>query len=203
MAPFRRGKSGPRNNFTASRGTFSRGRNHSRGGFRSNAGTTTASKNAFHASRVEEPADDRSESPVHIPEDGNPDIGSDELLSEDDSSESDTVSEKPYSVLLRTLNPRLPHSEPRKKRPKTGHIVTPELPQESSSGVLDAVEDVETEGNSSEDESLDGSDTVSTPHGNAAQLDARLCTDSFQKMTSSLTTLAIKMRRRPCRRSKR
>ena len=165
MAPFRRGKNGPRNSPSFNRGASARGSNGHRGGFRGISRSKPTSKHAFQASRVQELADDRSESPGTIPGIGDREVESEELLSHEDSSESDAAYEKSYAVLLQTLNPHLPHGEPRKKRRKIDTTTTVAQIRDPPSGDLDAVGDAEDGGNSSEEGSVDDFDVVDTQQG--------------------------------------
>lgn len=167
MAPFRRGKSGPRNRSTNPRGASKTGAKGHRGDSRAISAPKTATKNIFQTSRVQELVDGRSESPDSIRESGSPGSQSDELLSHDETSGSDEVPEKPYSVLLRTLNPKLPHNEPRKKRRRLASDTLPAPIQDP-----DALQDVEDEGEFSEEGSADGSDIVSSQQGESSRTKA-------------------------------
>ncbi|KAL8914841.1 MAG: hypothetical protein Q9171_000677 [Xanthocarpia ochracea] len=162
MAPFRRGKNGPRNSSSFTRGASSRGSNGHRGGFRGTSRSKSTQKHAFQASRVQDLADDRSENPGTIPGTGDREVGPEELLSHEDSSESDAAHEKSYTVLLQTLNPHLPHGEPRKKRRKIDTITTLAQIREPPLGDLDVVEDAEDGGNPSEEDNIDDFDGVDT-----------------------------------------
>ncbi|KAL8728971.1 MAG: hypothetical protein Q9166_005066 [cf. Caloplaca sp. 2 TL-2023] len=160
MAPFRRGKS----NSSTFREASSRGRNSHRGGYRGIPGAKTALKDAFQASRVEELAENRSGISDIASDADDPGIGSEELLDHDDTSESDAAPEKPYSVLLQTLKPRLPTSEPGKRRRKIDSgVITPKPNEEHISGDLDTVEDAEVAGESLDEDSVHGSDVENSP----------------------------------------
>ncbi|KAL8700095.1 MAG: hypothetical protein Q9224_001116, partial [Gallowayella concinna] len=165
MAPFRREKSGPRNTFPPPRGASARGRGGLRGSHRGNSATRVASKNAFHTSRIQELGDDPPASSDNTSDAGDPESGPSENLSQEDSSDSDSAPEKPYNVLLQTLNPRLPDGEPRNKRRKVDFVATPKPTQKSPFEPiedLDAVEHAREAESLSEEDSVDSPDIVST-----------------------------------------
>ncbi|KAL8751952.1 MAG: hypothetical protein Q9199_006081 [Rusavskia elegans] len=157
MAPFRRGKSGPKNRSTNPRGASKKGAKGPRGDSRGISAPKTATKHTFKTSRVQELVDGRFESPDSILESGSPGSQSDELLSHDETSGSDEVPEKPYSVLLQTLNPKKSYNEPRKKRRRLTSDTLPAPIQDP-----DALQDVEDEWELSEEGSADGSDIVTS-----------------------------------------
>ncbi|KAL8804241.1 MAG: hypothetical protein Q9182_002695 [Xanthomendoza sp. 2 TL-2023] len=161
MAPFRRGKSGSRNNFPPPRGASSRGRGGLRGASRGRSATKHPSKSSFHASRVYELGDDPPASSDSISDTGDAKLPSSEDLSLEGSSDSDAAPEKPYIFLLQTLNPRLPDGEPRKKRRRVDSVATSKPTHGPRLEDLDSAEDP-TEGASvSEEDSADNSDIVS------------------------------------------
>ncbi|KAL8854671.1 MAG: hypothetical protein Q9221_000453 [Calogaya cf. arnoldii] len=159
MAPLRRGKNGPRDRSTFSRAASTRSKGH-RGGWHGTSTPGTASRNTFRTSRVHELVDERSESPEDIPETRSSGSELDEPVSHGESSGEDEVHERPYSVLLQTLNPKLAHDEPSKKRRKLTSDALATPIQDTPTEDPDALVDVEDDGESSEEGSADGSDIV-------------------------------------------
>ncbi|KAL8807143.1 MAG: hypothetical protein Q9200_004776 [Gallowayella weberi] len=163
MAPLRRGKSDSRNSFPSPRGTSARGRGGLRVASRGRSATKLASKNSFHASRVQELGDDLPASSDNISETGDSGPGPSDDLSLESSSDSDAASEKPYNFLLQTLNPRLPHSEPKKKRRRVDSVATLEPTHGPPLEDLDSAEGPAEGASFSEEDSTDNSDIVSNP----------------------------------------
>ncbi|KAL8674484.1 MAG: hypothetical protein Q9168_001149 [Polycauliona sp. 1 TL-2023] len=163
MAPFRRGKSGTGNYHSGVRRNASAiGGSGRRGGLRNSSASKGTSKNNFSSSRVQELADDRSESPDSLPEIGSPGSQSDAPLSNDETSESDEFHENPYSLLLQTLNPGVSHKEPGNKRRKLTSDTQLRSAHAPPSGDLDAVDDIDDGGDISDQGSADGSDIVTS-----------------------------------------
>ncbi|KAL8654680.1 MAG: hypothetical protein Q9226_003338 [Calogaya cf. arnoldii] len=160
MAPFRRGKTGPRDRSTISRAASTGSKGH-RGGWRGTSTPRTAPRNTFRTSRVQDLVD-RPGSPERTPETDSSGSESDDPVSHDESSGSDEVHERSYSVLLQTLNPKLSHDEPRKKRRKLTSDALPTPIQDTATEDPDALVDVEDDEESSEEGSADGSDMVTS-----------------------------------------
>lgn len=179
MAPFRRGKSGPRYRLGKSRTASTAGVKSHKSGSRGISATKIPAKNTFQTSRLQELVDDRSDNPDSILETGSPGSVSDELLSHDEASGTDEVPEKPFNVLLHTLNPKVFHNEPRNKRRRLTSDTSPAPTiQGSPSGDLDALEDVEDEGELSDEGSADGSDITTSQQGESSRRKAMARTHS-------------------------
>lgn len=179
MAPFRRGKSGPRSRPRESRTSSTAGGKSHRGGSRGISATKIPAKNTFQTSRLQDLVDDRSDNLDSILETSSPGSASDEPLSHDEASGIDEVPEKPFNVLLHTLNPKVSDNEPRNKRRRLTSDTSPAPTiQGSPSGDLDALEDVEDEGELSDEGSADGSDVTTSQQGESSRTKAMARTHS-------------------------
>ncbi|KAL8696214.1 MAG: hypothetical protein Q9201_007770 [Fulgogasparrea decipioides] len=151
MAPFRRGKPGPRNGYTAVRGGFKSGRGGRRGGFQGTTGTNAGPRKDFQSSRIEKTVNNQSNGSDVASEIGSLNGESDGQLTIEASPESDVATENPYTVLLQSLNPATSLGEPKRKRRKIKQTGAAKLAS-STSGILDVLHDVEGEESPSEED---------------------------------------------------
>lgn len=125
MAPFRRGKSGPKKGLAPTRGRPVVGRSDPRNGASGSSEFNPAPSNPFKASRINEVVKSDAEQSDILPEASGSDLDSERISAHASSSESDVGSEKPYSVLLQALNPSTSRGEPKRKRRR---LKPPEAP---------------------------------------------------------------------------
>ena len=195
MAPHRRGKNGPKNRSTVLKNASATRGQGRRGGL---TATESASSNVFQASRVQELSEDLIDGP-----DGNtatdfPGSDLDEPLSHDDISGSDEVHEHPYNFLLQTLNPTLPHNEPRRKRRKISSDTPTVSTQGPPSKFQQAVEDIEDEGELSEEDSADDSDIAELQQGECSVNERKILCLRLKSKTLSQDTSPTQMTTRLC-----
>lgn len=158
MAPFRRGKTAPRNGYAAARGDSVTGGGGRRGKSYATNGTNAGPRKHFQASRIEDRIEgDRVAESEVISATNASNAEIDEDSSDGASSESDAVIENPYNVLLQTLNPRPSRGEPQQKRRRTEQIGAAVSTQSPPSEDADVLNETEEEGSPSEERSDDGS----------------------------------------------
>lgn len=199
MAPFRRGKNGPRNRSTVLKPASAIGGQGRRGGL---LASKSASSNVFQTSRVQESAEDLIDSLDSNPSTDFPGSDSDEPLSHDEILGSDEVHEHPYNLLLQTLNPTFPHNEPRRKRRKISSVTPTVSIQGPPSECQQAVEDIEDEGELSEEDSADDSDIANLQQGECSLDERKILCLRLKSETLSQDTSPTQMTTRPCLGSK-
>ncbi|KAI4255559.1 MAG: hypothetical protein LQ352_002502 [Teloschistes flavicans] len=168
MAPFRRGKSAVGRYYVNTREGLRRTNDARRGGYQGAVKKGTTARNKFQTSRLEDTVDDQVEESEITSEEAVPKGGSEELSSQENSSESDADAEIPYNVLLQTLIPTSFRGEPKLKRRKLEDVDEAHIaqgPSLSGSGDLDAVEEEGKESHWASDDD-DQSNTDGVPEGN-------------------------------------
>lgn len=173
MAPFRRGKRDSRSSFQTQRGRSVTGRDNRRGGRSHNGGPNTASSTPFQASRVDEAVNDGSEASEVNAAANEPVEEAEGFLTLSESSDSDAGLEKPYNLLLKTLKPEAPRGEPKRKRRKVEPIETPLSAQAEPVEVEDALEELQDQAASSDEDTGDESAEDDITEGRSSRVTGR------------------------------
>ncbi|KAL8841065.1 MAG: hypothetical protein Q9170_001090 [Blastenia crenularia] len=160
MASFRRGKSGVRSKSTSNPRRPTAGRSAQRTGPRGSSGSHAGPRNPFKASRIDEAVILDPKNPDAIPEISGSDGGLDDFSDLDSSSDSDSGTEKPYSVLLQALTPPTPRGEPKQKKRKI-ELKSPATIQAGAPKDPDAIAGAEDEDESAEEDAADSEADVS------------------------------------------